>query len=164
MMKKKIKKTGIILGILVCMQMTAVNAMAQAQTTETLPTWEKFAPKNMSYVEDTYRPLIKGSLMYHGYVKLQDLDGDAGIYGETLASRDADEVGLNIYLDKYNGTNYGTYTYWKTTEYNTSMNIKSYAIWVPQGYYYRIHGYHYVEDGSDFENGSTLTQGLMIPQ
>ena len=135
-----------------------------AETEREIPMWEEFASKKMNYVEDTYSPLTKGLLMYHGYVKLEEQDGKAGIYGETLAFRDADEVGLNLYLDKYNGTNYGTYTYWKTIEYNTSMNIKSYSIWVPQGYYYRIHGYHYVEDGSDFENGETLTDGLLIPQ
>ena len=159
---KRIKKISIVLVALVLMQITAFNVAAQSD--KAFFRWEKFAPENLKCVEDTYRPRIKGSLMYHGYVKLQDLDGDAGIYGETLAYRDADEVVLDIYLDKYNGTNYGTYTYWKTIEYNTSMNIKSYAIWVPQGYYYRIHGYHSVEDSSDFEEGSTLTDGLLIPQ
>lgn len=135
-----------------------------AETEREIPMWEDFASKKVNYVEDTYRPLTKGLLMYHGYIKLEDNNGKAGVYGETLASRDADEVGLNIYLDQYSGTAYNNYTYWKTIEYNTSMNIKSYMVSVPRGYYYRLQGYHYVDDGSDFENGETLTDGLKIPQ
>ena len=161
-MKKRIHKIGIVLIILVLMQMTVLSVGAEPE--RKVPMWEDFASKKMKYVEDTYSPLSKGSLMYHGYIKLEENDGKAGVYGETLASRDADEVGLNIYLDQYSGSAYNNYTYWKTIEYNTSMNIKSYMVSVPQGYYYRLHAYHYVEDGSDFENGSTLTQGLMIPQ
>lgn len=115
-------------------------------------------------VEDTYVPRTRGRVFVKGYIQLTDLDGKAGIHGETLAAVDADEVGLYLYLEKYNGTSFDSYQYWKTVEYNASKNIKGYTISVPKGYYYRLRGYHYVDADGIFENGSTMTDGLKIPQ
>lgn len=157
--EKQIKRMLIGSAVLVSVLVFNVEAYAQEE-----PGIEKFASEDSIAVEDTYWPRLRGSLMYHGYVKLTENNGKADVYGETLSYRDADEVGLDIYLDKYNGTSYGTYTYWKTVEKNNHMNMKSYTVSVPKGYYYRLHGYHYVSDGSDFENGETITQGLKIPQ
>ena len=115
-------------------------------------------------VEDTYVPRTKGRVFVRGFIQLTDHDGVAGVYGETLAAVDADEVGLNLYLEKYNGSSFSTYDYWKTTEYNENTNIKSYRVSVPQGYYYRLRGFHYVDADGIYENGSTMTDGLKIPQ
>ena len=83
-------------------------------------------------MEDTYTPRTRGRVFYQGYIQLTDHDGVAGIHGETLAEVEADEVGLNLYLEKYNGSNFDSYKYWKTVEYNVSKNIKSYQISVPK--------------------------------
>ncbi len=160
-MKKKGKVSIFLLGCLFAAQLTV--SLASAQETKVV-LWDEFAPEEIHFVEDTYRPIMRASVMYSGYIRLGDEDGKAGVYGETLAIRNSDIVGLDLFLDKYDGKGYGTYTYWETVENNTSTNIKSYTVSVPKGYYYRLHGYHYVQDGSDFENGSTLTQGLKIPQ
>lgn len=115
-------------------------------------------------VESWYMPLARGRVYLQGYILLSDHDGKAGVYGETLARVDADEVGLYLYLEKYNGSGYDSYRYWKTVEYNESINIKSYTVSVPQGYYYRLRGFHYVDANGIYENGSTVTEGLKIPQ
>lgn len=115
-------------------------------------------------VESWYMPRARGKVYLEGYILLADQDGKAGVYGETLARVDADEVGLYLYLEKYNGSSYDSYRYWKTIEYNDSMNIKSYTVSVPQGYYYRLRGFHYVDANGIYENGSTVTEGLKIPQ
>ena len=162
-MKKFIKKAGIICAGSIAMLCMALPVWAD-EDESIKGIWENISEQETHQVEDTYRPILRASTMYQGYIRLQEENGKAGVYGETLALRTSDEVGLYLYLDKYNGTSYGTYTYWKTEEYNTSMNIKSYTVSVPKGYYYRLHGYHYVSDGSDFENGETLTDGLKIPQ
>ena len=120
--------------------------------------------QNSIAVEDTYIPRTRGRVFYQGYIQLTDHDGVAGVYGETLAAVDADEVGLNLYLEKYNGSSFNTYDYWKTIEYNENTNIKSYRVSVPQGYYYRLRGFHYVDADGIYENGSTMTDGLKIPQ
>lgn len=154
---------AILAGILAVQAMT-LPVNAQTENKEVPVRWENFISQGSAFVEDTYMPRIRSSVMYSGYIRLEDENGKAGVYGETLAIRKSDIVGLELYLDQYTGGSYGTYTYWHSEEQNTSKNIKSYTVSVPKGYYYRLHGYHYVEDGSDFENGETLTQGLKIPQ
>lgn len=160
-MKKKRNKFVVLISSLLIIPFIAFPVRTEAREGVF---WNEFAPEGVSEVEDTFRPRIRSSLMYSGYIKLADDNGKAGVYGETLALRTCDRVGLNLFLDRYNGESYGNYTLWETVETNTSMNMKSYTVSVPKGYYYRLHGYHYVEDGSDFENGETLTQGLKIPQ
>lgn len=160
-MKKSRKIAGFLLGTLALAQLAAVPVSAAAAETE--GQWEEFAPEGTTQVEDTYRPIMRTDIMYSGYIKLENDSGKAGVYGETLAIRDADEVGLDLYLDRYTGNGYMSYTYWKTVEYNTSMNIKSYTVSVLPGYYYRLHGYHYVDDATAFDNGETITQGIKIP-
>lgn len=159
-MKKKNKKLILISSVLM---LSFISLPVYADTKKSI-LWNDFAAEEISSVEDTYWPRIRSSVMYSGYIKLSDDNGKAGVYGETLALRVSDRVGLDMFLDRYNGESYGNYTLWETVETNTSMNMKSYTVSVPKGYYYRLHGYHYVEDGSDFENGETLTQGLKIPQ
>lgn len=160
-MKKSRKIAGFLLGTLALAQLAAVPVSAAAAEPEGV--WEEFAPEGTAQVEDTYRPIMRTDIMYSGYIKLENDSGKAGIYGETLAIRDADEVGLDLYLDRYTGSTYNSYRYWKTVEYNTSMNTKSYTVSVLPGYYYRLHGYHYVDDSTAFDNGSTITQGIKIP-
>lgn len=160
-MKKRRKIEGFLLGALAAAQLAAVPVSAADGETE--GQWEDFAPEGTVKVEDTYRPILRTDIMYSAYIKLENDSGKAGIYGETLAIRDADEVGLDLYLDRYTGNGYMSYTYWKTVEYNTSMNIKSYTVSVLPGYYYRLHGYHYVDDSTAFDNGETITQGIKIP-
>ena len=41
-------------------------------------------------------------------------------------------MGLNLYLEKYNGSSFSTYDYWKTIEYNENTNIKSYRVPSPK--------------------------------
>lgn len=160
-MKKSRIIAGFLLGTLALAQLAAIPV--RAGTAETEGQWEEFAPEGTVQAEDTYRPLLRTDIMYSAYIRIENDNGKAGIYGETLAIRDADEVGLYLYLDRYTGNGYMSYTYWKTVEYNTSMNIKSYTVSVLPGYYYRLHGYHYVDDATAFDNGSTITKGIKIP-
>ena len=150
------KKFVAVSGCLVSLSLSVMPVMAE-QTN-----YDEAQKKNV--VEDTYIPRARGRVFNQGYIQLSDLDGKAGIHGETLASVDADEVGLYLYLEQYNGNSFSTYDYWKTVEYNASMNIKGYTISVPQGYYYRLRGFHYVDADGIYENGSTMTDGLKIPQ
>lgn len=157
-MRKFFKKiAGIVVGIS-SVTFLVMPVMAETSDRGTINT------EATGVVEDTYIPRAKGRVFVRGFIQLTDLDGKAGIYGETLAAIDADEVGLYLYLEKYDGDSFSTYDYWKTVEYNDSMNVKGYTISVPQGYYYRLRGFHYVDADGIYENGSTMTDGLKIPQ
>lgn len=153
-----------IVGILAGMSCIMVSALPAAANEGEVEVWNGQAPEGTIVVEDTYVSRTRGQVFLQGFIQLSDLDGKAGVYGETLGRVDAEEVGLNLYLEKYNGSSFDSYRYWKTTEYNTSMNIKGYTVSVPQGYYYRLRGYHYVDANGIYENGSTVTEGLKIPQ
>ena len=117
--------------------------------------------RKKNVVEDTYIPRARGRVFYQGYIQLSDLDGKAGIHGETLASVDADEVGLYLYLEQYNGNSFSTYDYWKTVEYNASMNIKGYTISVPPRLLLPSPGFSTTLTPMEFMRaGETITEGL----
>ena len=157
-MKQYLKRMAAVLTGISCLAVCVLPAMAE---TEEKDNTAVEAPRA---VEDSYTPRARGRVFVRGYIQLTDHDGVAGVYGETLAAVDAEEVGLYLYLEKYNGSDYDSYQYWKTVEYNESMNVKSYRVSVPKGYYYRLRGFHYVDADGIYENGSTMTDGLKIPQ
>ena len=146
-----------------CCMMGALPVAAQS-IPETAATAIQTGEEAVATVESWYAPKTRGKVYLEGFIQLSDQDGKAGVYGETLARVDADEVGLYLYLEKYNGSGYDNYKYWRTVEYNESINIKSYTVSVSKGYYYRLRGFHYVDANGIYENGSTVTEGLKIPQ
>lgn len=160
--KQSLKKLAVILVCGACMFQMAVIPAA-AETSEESPyLWETFADENTDTVEDVATPRARGDVLNRGYVRLSNVDGRASIYGETLGNYRSDEIGLELYLDKYNGTTFNSYDDWSYVGHNVYDIDASLTVSVPKGYYYRLQGYHYVSDDGLFESAGTMTNGLQI--
>lgn len=161
-MRQSLKKWAVIVGCSMCvMQITVISAKAETLN-ENPVHWNKFASIEEDYVEDTATPRARGDILNRGYVRLSNLDGKASIYGETLCNHVIEEIGLEMYLEKYNGNSYVSYDSWNYVEYNTYEATETFNKSVDKGFYYRLRGYHYALDDVLFESVSTTTNGLPI--
>lgn len=161
-MKHPLKKLAMVFGSSICIfQLATISVMAESYE-EGSYLWSDFTSEETTSVEDVVTPRARGDIFNRGFVRLSNYDGQAGIYGETLCNFIVEEVGLELYLDKYDGTVFNNYKNWDTVEYNNYQAINTFNYPVEKGYYYRLRGYHYVADGGLFENGSTMTDGLPI--
>ena len=160
--KQSLKKLAVMAVCGACMfQMAAIPAAADSL--ENAPyLWETFADENTDTVEDVATPRARGDVLNRGYIKLTNKDGKAAIYGETLGIYKSDEIGLELYLEKYSGTKFVSYDDWSYVEHNVYYADASLTVAVPKGYYYSLRGYPYVSDNGMFEAVSTMTNGLQI--
>lgn len=160
--KQSLKKLAVVAACGACiLQIAAIPAAAE--TSEDSPyLWETFTDENTDTVEDVATPRARGDVLNRGYIKLTNADGKAAIYGETLGIYQSDEIGLELYLEKYNGTTFNSYDDWSYVKYSAYTVDASLTVLVPQGYYYRLRGYHYVKDNGLAEAVSTMTNGLPI--
>ena len=124
--------------------------------------WETFDDEVLDTVEDVATPRARGDVLNRGYIKLSNVDGKAAIYGETLGNYRSDEIGLELYLEKYSGTTFNSYADWSYVKYNVYTTEASLTVSVPKGYYYRLQGYHYVKNDGLHEAVGTMTDGLQI--
>lgn len=160
--KQSLKKLAVIS---VCgaymLQMAVIPAAANSL--ENAPyLWKTFADENADTVEDIATPRARGDVLNRGYIKLSNVDGKASVYGETLGIYKSDEIGLELYLEKYNGTTFSSYDDWSFIEHNVYYVDASFTVSVPKGYYYSLRGYHYVKNDGLHEAVGTMTNGLQI--
>ena len=80
----------------------------------------------------------------------------------TISLIKSDEIGLELYLEKYNGTTFSSYDDWNFIEHNVYYVDASLTVSVPKGYYYSLRGYHYVKNDGLHESVGTMTDGLQI--
>lgn len=160
--KQSLNKIAVMLGCGICMlQMVAFPAMADTSENNSY-LWETFAGEDTDIVEDVATPRARGDVLNRGYIRLSNVDGKASIYGETLGIYKSDEIGLELYLEQYNGTKFVSYDDWSYVKYNVYTVDASLTVSVPKGYYYGLQGYHYVKDDGLAEAVSTMTNGLQI--
>ena len=160
--KQSLKKLAVMTGCGACMfQMATISAAAEASE-ESPYLWETFSGEETDTVEDIATPRARGDVLNRGYVRLSNVDGKASVYGETLGIYKSDEIGLELYLEKYNGTTFSSYDDWNFIEHNVYYVDASLTVSVPKGYYYSLRGYHYVKNDGLHESVGTMTDGLQI--
>ena len=162
MKKQSLKKLPVAMVCAACLLPMGAVPAAAAETEASPYIWGGFAEEGTDTVEDIVTPRARGDVMNRGYIRIGNSDGKAVIYGETLGNHLSDEIGLELYLEKYNGSTYDSYASWSYVKYNVYDIDASFTLSVPKGYYYRLRGYHYVKDDGLFEAGSTMTNGLKI--
>ena len=161
--KHSLKKLAVFLGSSICVLQIAVIPVMANVSEENNYLWKSLAPEGETSVEDTATPRARGDILNKGYVRLSNVDGKAAIYGETLGNFvSLDEVGLELYLEKYDGTTFNSYKDWSYVDYNTSDIAATFLETVEKGYCYCLRGYHYVIDDDLYEAVSTTTNGLPI--
>ena len=154
-MKEKMKKITRIICLIVCLcLMNIVPVMAQ-EVVDDIETDADFA-------EDTTYSVLRGNNLNYGTTTIKKLASNkVGISGITQCHHSCSKVYLSISLErKVNGT-YSTYKNWDFTASNVSNLTRDITVIVPNGYYYRVRGYHAAKDGSK-ESVTTLTSGVLI--
>ena len=86
---------------------------------------------------------------------------EINITGITQGYHTCDKIYLKLYLEQKDNGGYYTYRDWDLSRENADNITRSMNIIVPKGYYYRVRGYHAVEDGG-FESLSSLTNGVWV--
>ena len=105
----------------------------------------------------------KGTYLANGYSSIAEVSGRTiSVYGSTNCYRIADVVDVTVYLERYNGSSWYTYTYWPTkTAYDAHFVSYSTNITVPAGTY-RVKSSHYVRNGSTEESTTSTTTSMQV--
>ncbi|SCW69486.1 hypothetical protein SAMN04487970_103010 [Paenibacillus tianmuensis] len=92
-------------------------------------------------------------------------EGKASVWGESIATRRVNTVGLQLVLQRWTGSEWiDVYTGEKTEMGNSSrMNTTIDNLSVSSGYYYRVKSYHWITYGSTNEDGFRHSSVLLIP-
>ncbi|MCP3773127.1 hypothetical protein NLX71_07315 [Paenibacillus sp. MZ04-78.2] len=92
-------------------------------------------------------------------------EGKASTWGETIATRRVNTVGLQLVLQRWTGSEWiDVYTGDKTEMSNSSRtNTTIDNLSVSSGYYYRVKSFHWITYGSTNEDGSRYSSVLLIP-
>lgn len=86
---------------------------------------------------------------------------EINITGITQGNHTCEKIYLKLYLEQKDNGSYYTYRNWDLSRENADNITRSMNIIVPKGYYYRVRGYHAVEDGG-LESLSSLTNGVWV--
>ena len=115
------------------------------------------------FAEDTRYSRTKANSLNYGTVKVSRLSGnEINLYGLTQCHTTCDTVYLSVFLEReVNGT-YSTYKSWDFSRDNNTQLVRSMNVIVPDGYYYRLRGYHAAKKGNIRESTTTLTQGVLV--
>lgn len=91
--------------------------------------------------------------------------GNASVWGETIATRRVDTIGVQLVLQRWTGSEWiDVYTGEKTEISNSSrMNKSIDNLSVSSGYYYRVKSFHWITYGSTKEDGIRYSSTLLIP-
>ncbi|MFB6365721.1 hypothetical protein ACFCP7_16925 [Paenibacillus elgii] len=92
-------------------------------------------------------------------------EGKASVWGESIATRRVNTVGLQLVLQRWTGSDWiDVHTGEKTEMSNSSrMNATIDNLSVSSGYYYRVKSFHWITYGSTNEEGSRYSSVLLIP-
>lgn len=105
----------------------------------------------------------RGTYLASGYSSIAEVSGRTiSVYGSTDCHRVSDVVDVTVYLERYNGSSWYTYTYWPTkTAYDAYFVSYSTNITVPAGTY-RVFSTHYVRNGSTEESTTSTTTSMQV--
>lgn len=128
-----------------------------------VPVYHYFT-ETVTEVSDSAQVLQKGAYLSGGTIKLVNKgNGKISIYGSTNGYQKCDKAYLDIYLERStNGKVFNSYLSWEYTASNVGSLSQSFTKTVPTGYYYRLRGYHAMQEGGVRESTSTVTSGKWI--
>lgn len=158
-MRDKRKIRFVLLLLLVCLGL--MGSMASAEEKEL----QKTTGKSMfvTRLAENNQIVPKGTYLAAGTSSIAEVSGRTiSVYGATDCYRTADVVNVTVYLERYNGSSWYTYTYWSTkTAYDAHFVSYSTNVTVPAGTY-RVFSTHYVRNGSTEESTTSKTGSLTV--
>lgn len=158
-MRYKRKVSFVLLMLLLCL---GLMSSASAEEEKNL---RKATGKSMfiTRLSENNQILPKGTYLASGYSSIAEVSGRTiSVYGAMDCYRTADVVDVTVYLERYNGSSWYTYTYWSTkTAYDAHYVSYSTNVTVPAGTY-RVFSTHYVRNGSVEESTTSKTGSLTV--
>lgn len=158
-MRHKRKVSSVLFLLLLCLGL--MGSMASAKEKEL----RKEIGKSMfiTRLAENNQTVPKGTYLANGYSSIAEVSGRTiSVYGSTNCYRTADVVDVTVYLERYNGSSWYTYTYWSTkTAYDAHFVSYSTNVTVPSGTY-RVRSSHYVRNGSTEESTTSKTGSLTV--
>lgn len=158
-MKYKRKICSTILLLMLCLGL--MGSLTSAEEKEL----KKTTGKSMfvTRLAENNQIMPRGTYLASGYSSIAEVSGRTiSVYGATDCYRTADVVDVTVYLERYNGSSWYTYTYWSTkTAYDAHFVSYSTNITVPAGTY-RVFSTHYVRNGSTEESTTSKTGSLTV--
>jgi len=152
----------IFAACLLLLPATAAHAKDNVFPSETAKTIVK------DYHSKSYIDLVPNSagevdLIDFWYVALHDFgNGDIGVEGSTETGFKVDEVKVTVKLQKRVKSSWVTVKTWSTEEFYSNKAYYFNTITVEKGYYYRLKGTHYAEDGIEIETQTSYTDSYLI--
>jgi len=152
----------ILAACLLLLQATAAYAKDNIFPSKTAKTIVKDY-HSKSYIELV--PNLSGEvdLIDFWYVALHDFgNGDIGVEGGTETGSKVEEVRVTVELQKKVNSSWVTVKTWSDVEFYSKEAYYFNSITVEKGYYYRVKGTHYAENGSDIETQTSYTNSYLI--
>lgn len=162
---RRLKKRMIPLLLLAMLLGTLQQVPVMASSLWDDVIWENQQSEDVEgdYAEDIQYSLTRGEHFHYGRSTIEKAGTNkVTISGSTVAHHTCDTLYLYLYLEQKVGNSYGTYKYWRYTGNNLYDLTKSLSVLVPDGYYYRLRGYHAAEDDGNKESRTSLTDGILI--
>ncbi|MFC5703393.1 hypothetical protein ACFPVX_19065 [Cohnella faecalis] len=133
------------------------NAINHSQALTSAPQF-LFTPFTVFDPNYTYLEKGQGYLTYEG-------NGKVNIWGETYGTVKADEISVQLTLQRWTGTVWvDAYYAANQAESNSAYVYSSIShILVSSGYYYRTKSYHWIRKGATTESGYRYSSSYLIP-
>lgn len=152
-MNFKVLFSAVVMFCFVIFVLSGLNPSSAKENTEL--SWETelftiFDP-NFQYLDDG-----AGYISYPGDYKVS-------IWGQTLGTRLMDKIGVQLTLQRWNGSEWiDVNTGANVTETNSSYAYSSRDIDVLQGYYYRVKSKHWIVYNNASEEGVRYSNSILI--
>lgn len=158
-MNYKRKVSSVLLLLLLCLGLMGSIASAEEKELRKATGKSMFITRLM----ENNQIMPKGTYLASGYSSIAEVSGRTiSVYGATDCYRTSDVVDVTVYLERYNGSSWYTYTYWPTkTAYDAHFVSYSTNITVPAGTY-RVFSTHYVRKGSTEESTTSTTTSMQV--
>lgn len=158
-MKNRGKISSVLFLLLLCLGLMGSIAAAEDKEVQRQTGQSMFITRLAENNEITPR----GTYLASGYSSIAEVSGRTiSVYGSTDCHRTADVVDVTVYLERYNGSSWYTYTSWPTkTGYNAYFVSFSTDVTVPKGTY-RVRCSHYAKKGSTEESTTSKTGSLTV--
>ncbi len=102
-------------------------------------------------------------LIEEWYCEIRDIGNDqVSLYGWTRCNRDCDTVGVELQLQRWNGSSWSTIGTYRWEAFDTDYNWGLRTVTVSPDYYYRVKSYHYANDGSIHDYTYAATGAIYI--
>lgn len=158
-MRYKRRVSSVLVLLLLCLGLMGSQAAAEEKELQ------KETGKSMfvTRLAENNQVMPRGTYLASGYSSITEVSGRTiGVYGSTNCYRTSDVVDVTVYLERYNGSSWYTYTYWPTkTAYDAYFVSYSTNIMVPAGTY-RVKSSHYVRKGSTEESTTSTTTSMQV--